>query len=161
MTDDNGATGSQHSIYLTSEGLTIEDDNFEGTGDVLALAIFSPSRTNLIPGDYEITQEGNVGDVMQLIAIKGFEDTASGQQFDAGYIGYQGTVKVGFANNEYTFDINVTSFVKVDEESEEEVVGGNFSAYFRGTLEDITPPEEEDELSRRPAGEVLPLIRIR
>lgn len=158
-TDDNGVNGSQHSIYLTSEGLTIEDDQFEGRGNVIAFALFSPSGTELLPGEYAINRNGNVGDALQVIGIVNLEQTASGQEFDAGYMAYSGTVKVGFANGQYTFDVDVTSFTKVNEENDEEVIGGGFTAHFTGTLEDITPPAEDDALGRISAERLLPLIK--
>jgi hypothetical protein len=148
VVDDEEETGSVHTIYLMSKGLTLDADNNEidGEGDVVAFALFSASNNELDEGIYEIKSEQLPGSATQFIMATAYNWNDGVPEYDNSYTGTYGTIDVSKSGDTYTLKFRVTSYMVNDgggaEEGDDELTG-----YFKGKLEVVELEEPAARMS--------------
>lgn len=147
--DDEGETGSDHTIYLMSKGLSLDAANNEidGEGDIVGFVLFSASNDELDEGIYEIRTENLPGNATQFVLATEYNWNDGDPEYDHFCTGTYGTVEVSKSGDTYTLKFNITSYTVSDGDDTED--GDDvISGYYKGKLEIVE--FEEDGAKKSP-----------
>ena len=138
--DDDGNEIFGHYVLLTGGDLEVDGGEFDGEGDMMQFMLIG-SDEDIAEGTYEFGDDEEAGVFGQFIAYTDYKG-ASGS-YDRIFGAAEGTIKVSKSGDKYTFKVNITEFITLDEEGHEVEGDGSIKGYFKGELEDVTPEEEE------------------
>lgn len=118
--DDNGNYGSLYDILLTSDGITVTGTELGGSGQILALTLFSGSTIELTPGTYDYNDGFIESTLYDAFAADGNFDTGAG---DA-YFAVSGTITISQSGDKWTIKFNLQM---EDDSGSDVTVKGSFS----------------------------------
>lgn len=124
--DANGNLGSIYEVLFTSSGITFNDDDLTGTGQILYMALFSRSTIELAAGTYDVRDTFLEGSVLESFAADGNFTTGN----VSGYEIISGTLTISKSGNSWVFNFN---FSARNDTGGTVTVTGSYS----GTLEEV------------------------
>lgn len=147
--DDELGAYSYHTFYLTSEGLSMDENgSLSGSGDMIVFGLVSETTTELEEGTYTLGLHTEIGDVEFFEVYSDLTESS----LDTYYAAYRGTIKVTkTGEDKYTLAFNFDVFTSQKETEEEEFVDGKIQGNYKGVVELITG----DTPAKLPSGRAL------
>jgi hypothetical protein len=131
--EEGEETWSEHSVYLTEKGLSVNDNGSpSGTGHAALFTLISESPTELKTGVYELgladTQIGDVAEFFMIDEIGNFKKQVTA---------LNGKITVSKSGNKYTFKLSFNVYV-VETEEDADFGDSKISGNYTGTAQIIT-----------------------